>query len=128
MGAMTTLPVVDVSTLVDREGPDIARVARDIEAACRDSGFFYVTGHGVPTELIDRLDRASRAFFALPPADKLEIAMERGGRAWRGFFPVGAELTSGRPDLKEGVYFGTELAPDSPRVRQGLPLHGPNLF
>ena len=32
------------------------------------------------------------------------------------------------PDGKEGVYFGTELGPDDPRVRAGTPLHGPNLF
>ncbi len=36
--------------------------------------------------------------------------MSRGGRAWRGYFPVGGELTSGRPDLKEGLYFGEELS------------------
>src|SRR6266540_3052630 len=120
---MTALPLVDVSTLVGRPGPPVSQVGRAIEAACRDSGFFYVAGHGVPATLIDRLDAASRAFFDLPLDEKLEIAMERGGRAWRGYFPVGAELTSGRPDRKEGLYFGTELAPD-----QRLPLHGPNLF
>ena len=54
--------------------------------------------------------------------------MARGGRAWRGCFPVGGELTSGRPDRKEGLYFGAELADDDPRVRAGTPLHGPNLF
>ncbi|MEM8998585.1 MAG: 2OG-Fe(II) oxygenase family protein, partial [Acidobacteriota bacterium] len=37
-------------------------------------------------------------------------------------------LTAGRPDLKEGLYFGSELAADDPRVAAGLPLHGPNLF
>jgi isopenicillin N synthase-like dioxygenase len=58
----------------------------------------------------------------------MEISMAHGGRAWRGFFPVGAELTSGRPDRKEGLYFGTELGDDDPRVRAGLPLHGRNLF
>src|SRR5690349_22240342 len=96
--------------------------AAAIERACRDSGFFYVTGHGVPAELISRLDSAAREFFALPEPVKMEIAMARGGRAWRGFFPVGAELTSGRPDRKEGIYFGTER-PGDPR-----PLHGSNLF
>jgi isopenicillin N synthase-like dioxygenase len=54
--------------------------------------------------------------------------MSGGGRAWRGYFPVGGELTSGRPDLKEGVYFGEELNEDDPRVRAGLPLHGRNLL
>ena len=123
------LPVIDVSPLTG-PAPASARtgVAGQIQAACRERGFFYVTGHGVPTGLLDRLAAASAEFFALPLADKLEIAMERGGRAWRGYFPVGAELTSGRPDLKEGLYFGAELAADDPRVRAGVPLHGGNLF
>jgi isopenicillin N synthase-like dioxygenase len=30
--------------------------------------------------------------------------------------------------LKEGVYFGTELGLDHPRVKAGMPLHGQNLF
>jgi isopenicillin N synthase-like dioxygenase len=110
---MTGLPVIDVSGALPH---------REIEAACRASGFFYVTGHGVPTSLQRRLEAASRAFFELSTEDKTEIAMRHGGRAWRGYFPVGAELTSGRPDLKEGLYLGTELA-EEPR-----PLHGPNLF
>ena len=103
-------------------------MAEQIQVACRERGFFYVTGHGVPAGLLDELADASTEFFALPPADKLEIAMERGGRAWRGFFPVGAELTSGQPDLKEGLYFGAELPGDDPRVLAGFPLHGRNLF
>ena len=37
--------------------------------------------------------------------------MSRGGRAWRGWFPVGGELTSGRADRKEGLYVGEEHAP-----------------
>jgi isopenicillin N synthase-like dioxygenase len=110
-----SLPVIDLSE------PMTAKAAA-IERACRDSGFFYVTGHGVPPSLVARLDAAAREFFALPDAVKMEIAMERGGRAWRGFFPVGAELTAGRPDRKEGVYFGTE-DPHADR-----PLHGRNLF
>jgi len=125
---MTAIPVVDVGSLVGLAGPPAEEVAHDIEGACRSTGFFYVSGHGVPAELVERLDRASRAFFDRPEAEKLEIAMERGGRAWRGYFPVGAELTSGRPDRKEGIYFGTELSADDPRVRAGLPLHGANLF
>src|SRR5271163_197580 len=123
------LPVIDVGPLVGR-GSAAARadVAGQIQAACRGRGFFYVTGHGVPGELLDQLADASAEFFALTLADKLEIDMERGGRAWRGYFPVGAELTSGRPDLKEGLYFGAELPRDDPRVLAGLPLHGRNLF
>jgi isopenicillin N synthase-like dioxygenase len=128
-GGSAGLPVIDLGPLTGHAPAAMrAGVARQIQAACRERGFFYVTGHGVPAGLLDQLAEASGEFFALPVADKLEIAMERGGRAWRGYFPVGAELTSGRPDLKEGLYFGTELPDDDPRVLAGIPLHGANLF
>src|ERR1700722_15691085 len=128
-GGLAALPVIDVSPLVaGARGAARAMVAEQIQVACRERGFFYVTGHGVPAGLLDELGAASAEFFALPAADKLEIGMARGGRAWRGFFPVGAELTSGHPDLKEGLYFGAELPGDDPRVLAGLPLHGRNLF
>ena len=122
------LPVIDVAPLAG--GPTAARalVAGQIQAACRERGFFYVTGHGVPAELLGELTGAAAEFFALPASAKMEIAMERGGRAWRGYFPVGAELTSGRPEVKEGLYFGAELPAGDPRVLAGLPLHGGNLF
>jgi len=124
------LPVIDVAPLAggDATAAERAAVAEQIQAACRQHGFFYVTGHGVRAELLAALAEASAAFFALPEAEKLQIAMARGGRAWRGYFPVGGELTSGLPDQKEGLYFGTELQPGDPRVAVGLPLHGPNLF
>src|ERR1700751_1779971 len=123
------LPVIDVGLMVGRAPAAVrAGVAGQIQAACRERGFFYVTGHGLPAGLVDQLADASAEFFALPLADKLEIGMEHGGRAWRGYFPVGAELTSGQPDLKEGLYFGAELSGDDPRVQAGLPLHGSNLF
>jgi isopenicillin N synthase-like dioxygenase len=54
--------------------------------------------------------------------------MREGGIAWRGYFPVGGELTSGAPDMKEGIYFGEELGDDDPRVIRSTPLHGKNLF
>ena len=41
---------------------------------------------------------------------------------------MGEELTSGRPDQKEGLYFGAELGDDHSKVVAGVPLHGRNLF
>lgn len=120
------IPRIDVSPLVSGAGE--MEVAGEIRRACRESGFFYAVGHGVDETLVSELDRHARRFFARPLEEKLEIRMERGGRAWRGYFPAGAELTSGWPDQKEGIYFGSELPDDHPKVRAGTPLHGRNLF
>ena len=116
---MDAIPVVDCSA-DDAPGR--------IDAACREHGFFVVTGHGIDDSLFDRLEAASRRFFALPDETKAAIAMPTAGLAWRGWFPPGGELTSGVPDGKEGIYFGAELGPEHPRVAAGLPLHGANRF
>jgi isopenicillin N synthase-like dioxygenase len=123
----TSVPVIDISALV-RSGDDPTPAARAIGAACREHGFFYVVGHGVRDEIQERLEGLSRRFFAEDLDEKMKIRMELGGKAWRGYFPVRGELTSGKPDLKEGLYFGSELGEDDPRVRAGLPMHGRNLF
>jgi isopenicillin N synthase-like dioxygenase len=121
------IPIVDVGALVAGSRGQ-REVARQLDAACRESGFFYAVGHGVDERLIERLRELSAQFFALDEATKLEIRMSLGGRAWRGYFPVGGELTSGLEDQKEGLYFGTELSADHPLVRAGTPMHGPNVF
>jgi isopenicillin N synthase-like dioxygenase len=108
-----TIPVIDLARS--------STVVTEIGEACRTHGFFYVAGHGVAEELQNRLERQSREFFDQDVAEKLKIRMALAGPAWRGYFPVGDELTSGEPDRKEGLYFGAELPP-------GPPLQGPNLF
>lgn len=121
------VPVIDISPLVaGSSGRD--DVARQIGAACRLHGFFYIVGHGVDPALRTRLELLSRVFFAQSEDDKMLLRMAFGGKAWRGYFAAGNELTSNRPDWKEGLYLGSELGPDDPRVRAGIPLHGPNLF
>lgn len=123
------LPTIDIAPLLTPADEDGCQgVAQAIGAACREHGFFYISGHGIAPGLETALRDASRAFFALPEEDKARIAMARGGRAWRGWFPLEGELTSGRPDRKEGLYLGTELDDDDPRVRAGWPLHGRNLW
>ena len=122
------LASIDISPLFGGDQDRRAAAAAAMGAAARRHGFFYVTGYGVDAEVIARMDAEARVFFALPQAEKQEIAMARGGPAWRGWFPLGGELTSGRPDQKEGVYFGEELGPADPRVVDRWPMHGANLW
>ena len=57
------IPIIDVSELV-AGGRTPRRVAGELGAACRESGFFYVVGHGVDPALQSRLRELSREFFA----------------------------------------------------------------
>ena len=125
--ATEALPVIDVAPLRERE-VDPGQTVAAIQAACRSWGFFYVVGHGVEPRFIKRLVELSQVFFEQPAKAKTAIGMDRGGRAWRGYFKVGDELTGGRPDCKEGLYLGAELPATDPRVVAGLPFHGRNLY
>lgn len=125
--------MIDISPLLT-QSPDepvtaaYAEVASQLDLCCRDLGFFYISGHGIPPERLDELQACARSFFAQPLAEKQKMAMLSGGRAWRGYFPLGDELTSGIPDNKEGIYFGSELPLSAPEVQQEWPMHGPNLW
>ncbi len=123
---MSAVPVIDISGLRDDTAVDA--VGNALDAACRDNGFFSIVGHGIDQSLMRDIDRAARQFFALDEATKAEIAMPVGGRAWRGWFPLGGEVTNGIPDRKEGLYLGQELGDDDQRVVGGIALHGRNLF
>jgi isopenicillin N synthase-like dioxygenase len=116
------IPIIDVSGLAGRAAERQA-VAAQLGEACRESGFFYAVGHGVDEGLQGRLLGLSRQFFDQDQQTKMQIRMALGGRAWRGYFCVGDELTSGKPDQKEGLYFGAELPANHPRVQDGTPLH-----
>jgi isopenicillin N synthase-like dioxygenase len=123
---LNQLALIDIAPLLD--GSNVERVAHDIDGACRSLGFFRVTGHRVDPELFARMDALARSFFEQPDEFKQPYAMARAGSAWRGWFPVRGELTSGLPDRKEGLYVGLEHPADHPRVLAGTPLHGSNMF
>ncbi len=53
-GDFADIPIVDVSDLVAGR-PSQQAVAKQLGEACRESGFFYVVGHGVDESLQGRL-------------------------------------------------------------------------
>ena len=127
------IPVIDVAPLCrpttsPHVDENVTAVATAIGRACREVGFFYVRGWEAVVDpgAAVRLERLARAFFAQPVADKMAVSMKRSGLHWKGYFPSGDELTSGKPDAKEGIYFGEDYPLTDTRVQQGWPMHGPN--
>jgi isopenicillin N synthase-like dioxygenase len=60
------LPVIDLSPLEGGNEADAQQVAQQIDLACCESGFFLITGHGVPRTVIDTWFDISRGFFEAP--------------------------------------------------------------
>jgi isopenicillin N synthase-like dioxygenase len=108
---MTAIPVIDLSPAGNGDSSDRLRVARAIDAACREIGFFTITGHGVPDQTLADLRLAAHTFFALPLAEKLRASHPVQGTN-RGYHPVGGETLSAAndqaapADLKEFFHVG----------------------
>src|ERR1700709_2079262 len=82
----------------------------DLRRAAREVGFFYVTDHGVPSDLNRAvLDQATK-LFPLPEDTKPAIAMVNSPH-FRGYNRAGLELTRGKPDWREQLDVGAERAP-----------------
>jgi len=124
--ASLTLPVLDLSRL-DGDDADAEAFRVDLREATHDYGFFYLTGHGVPTELIERVMGTARSFFALPEADKMAIENLKSPH-FRGYTRVGGELTQGVIDWREQIDIGPErsAAERSATSTDYMRLEGPN--
>ncbi|CAM0956411.1 unnamed protein product [Alopecurus aequalis] len=95
------LPVVDLAS------PDLQSAAHAVRKACVESGFFYVTNHGIQDELLETVFAESKKFFELPLEEKM--APQRNS-THRGYNPPYAQKLDAsskfQGDLKESFYIG----------------------
>ncbi|MFK7836735.1 MAG: isopenicillin N synthase family dioxygenase [Sulfitobacter sp.] len=119
----TRIPVVNVAPAI--EGSDIAGVASQIHAAATTSGFFYISGHGIPQTLMDQAFAVARAFFDQPEAVKQTVTVNTSQRGWMA---TGMSKLQGAKthDLKEVFFWGREVAADDPQLRAGRALVAQN--
>ncbi|RDI29067.1 isopenicillin N synthase family dioxygenase [Pseudacidovorax intermedius] len=123
MTAASTIPVIDIAALASPDAYARRRVAAEVGAACRDIGFFAITGHGVPAEVIDGAFAASRAFFAQPVADKAALAYATLSHN-RGYVGMGVEALDEKrgADQKEAFnLIWTDEATRPPNAWPALP-------
>jgi len=103
---MSWVPVVDIST---------AGAPGLIDEACERAGFVSIVGHGVAAGVVADAWNSARAFFDLPLAARMQVAMPRPGYPY-GYSPIAGETLTrslgekpgktAAPDLKESFAIG----------------------
>tara|TARA_B100000470_G_scaffold188030_1_gene153951 strand:+ start:106 stop:1086 length:981 start_codon:yes stop_codon:yes gene_type:complete len=121
------IPVIDISPLVGpQDNPkSLRKTAKEIENACKNIGFFYVKNHQIPQNHLDAVILVMQEFFNLPEEEKMKIHIGNSD-VFRGYTPLGKELTNAKYDWHECVDFGLDLEPNHPEVIAGNQLLGPN--
>ena len=131
------IPIIDIGPFVGGSLPERERIGREIDAACREVGFFVVSGHGVDPSTIDDLHRDAIAFFDLPLEDRMAVAMPEPGYPY-GYNRLQAEALNrsiggtAPPDLKETFNVGPIDPPPRPIEemddRDERAVYAPNLW
>jgi isopenicillin N synthase-like dioxygenase len=147
--ALNEIPIIDFSGFKTGTHAERRAIADKIGEACRQIGFFYITGHDGPVALQEQLMAEAKLFFKQPLAEKMRFAPRRGQTC--GYLPsrgasegrkMGESLIKIGPDGKpepapvRKIPGGTleqftamrELPPDDPDQIAGLPLHEPNIW
>mmetsp|Transcript_10730 Transcript_10730/g.16828 ORF Transcript_10730/g.16828 Transcript_10730/m.16828 type:complete len:249 (-) Transcript_10730:702-1448(-) len=87
----TSIPIVDIGKL----GGSVSErtvIGKELDAACRDCGFFYIRGHGVDETLLKSVRELTREWFDLPDNQKQLIQVGEHTK-FRGWQPLGVNVT-----------------------------------
>ncbi|KAJ7967407.1 2-oxoglutarate and Fe(II)-dependent oxygenase superfamily protein [Quillaja saponaria] len=128
------IPLIDLSPLNTQEAADsisdpsaIKDLVKEIGKACRDWGFFQVINHGVPLDRRQRIEVASRKFFAQSLEEKRKVSRDQTSVA--GYYDT--EHTKNVRDWKEVFDFLVEeptLIPVSQEPDDDQVTHWTNLW
>jgi|SRR6266702_4166378 len=126
---MTQIPRIDMTPYYAGRPGDRARIASEIDSACREIGFFTIVGHPIQQTALDDLFAVAREFYDLPDNEKFTYAPPKG-TIMRGYVPIESQnLARSRgveapPDLRECFSIGRV----DPMLNQPIAAHPAALF
>lgn len=99
------IPTVDLSSLTSDDDAARKQMVAKVRAACLDWGFFHAINHGVPGELLDRVQKQAQKFFALPKEEKQKVSKAPG--RFTGYGHAAVKPTDSQP-WSEGFYLAND--------------------
>ena len=108
-----SIPIIDLSRSFSASLPDRQSVAKEINEACTNVGFFYITGHGVESSCLKALALAERFFSELSQEAKDKIHMKHS-KYFRGYEPPSYSSVNDftTQETKEAFNWGYEAGLD----------------
>jgi len=113
------IPVIDLGGFLNGSEADKAAVVSELAEACQSIGFFTISNHGVPQDVIDEAWGETRKFFDLDAEIKLGMNIGMDDGYPYGYIPFSGEtLSAGKqqeiggeeklapPDLNESFAVG----------------------
>jgi isopenicillin N synthase-like dioxygenase len=126
------IPVIDVADFLAGKSGSLEKTAREIHDALSRIGFFVITGHDVPRQLIDQTFAEARRLHDLPMRDKVAMKLNdhNNGYMAMGRYAVWTSDVNDndKPDLNEAFFIRRERGPDNPMRLTGRRFTGPNLW
>jgi isopenicillin N synthase-like dioxygenase len=88
-----SVPIVDIAPYWNGSLSDKLAVAAAVDRACRDIGFLIISGHDVPSEMVEKTRRLGRAFFDLSISEKMRVG-QPAPNVSRGYTPLASEAVA----------------------------------
>src|SRR5439155_13619263 len=127
-----TIPIIDIGDFLAGRPGALMAAAHQVHDALTTTGFFVLTGHGVPQPLIARSFTEARRFHQLPLDKKLALKLNEhiNGYMVMGRYAVRTSdiNNNDKGDLNEAFFIKRERPPDDPLLRSGRRFVGPNLW
>ena len=125
------IPVIDLGDFLKAKPGARERTAGELQRACEQVGFFFISGHGVAQDLIDAVFEASARFHALPLAEKEALKANEhniGYMAYKASYSRASQVYEGelKANLVAAYFMKRDLAPDHPDVIANKRFRGAN--
>lgn len=135
LGDAPTVPIIDCAAFRSSDVEARRSTALAIAEACETIGFLIITGHGVPSDLVERVFAVGRDFFDQDTAVKLRAAPPQSivPRGYHGYASKRLSRTIGietPPDLREQFYLGPldDFAPRFAAIPEAAAFYQPNIW
>ncbi|MFL5280330.1 MAG: isopenicillin N synthase family dioxygenase [Rhodopila sp.] len=127
-----TIPIIDLTDFMTGRSGALAATGRAIHDALTQVGFFVITGHGIPDDLIARTFDDARHLHDLPMPTKLRLKLNEHNNGYMAMARYAVWTSdvnkNDKPDLNEAFFIKRERPADHPMRKANRRFAGANVW